>query len=186
MRLFFCVELADEVKKALAEVAQRVRSVLGDGSWVPMENYHITVRFLGEVEEKILPKLLEVGRSTAQETMPFALALEVLGGFPQAQAARVLWVGPRSEVPEHQRLCQKVEKAVQALGFPPEKKEPMPHVTLVRFRSPRDLRPLLKWENLGIPEARAGALTLMRSELWPEGARYTPVASWRFGGKDGV
>lgn len=186
MRLFFCVELAAEVKKDLAEVAQRLRNVLGDGSWVPMENYHLTVRFLGEVAEEIVPKLLEEGKSAAQETMPFTLTLEVLGGFPQTKAARVLWVGPRAEVPEHKRLCQKVERAVQALGFPPERKEPVPHVTLARFKVPKDLRPLLSREKMAVLEVQAESLTLMLSELRPEGAKYAPLASWRFGGRNGV
>lgn len=182
MRLFFCVELTEEVKRALAELAQRLRASLGDGSWVPQENYHLTVRFLGEVEEAKLSALLELGRKVAQETAPFTLALEVLGGFPQVKAARVLWAGPRMESPEFQRLCQRVEEAVQALGFPREKKEPLPHVTLARFKTPRDLRPVLGRESLRIPAVRVESLTLMRSELRPEGAKYTPVQHWPFGG----
>ncbi len=182
MRLFFCVELADEVKEALAEVVQRLRPSLGNGSWVPPENYHLTVRFLGEVEETKLSALLELGRKVAQETAPFVLDLEVLGGFPQVKAARVLWAGPRVESPEFRRLCQGVEEAVRALGFPGEKKEPLPHVTLARFKTPRDLRPILGRENLRIPTVHAESLTLMRSELRPEGAKYTPLQRWTFGG----
>lgn len=170
------------MKRALAELAQRLRGSLGDGSWVPQENYHLTVRFLGEVEEAKLSALFDLGEKVAQETVPFALALEVLGGFPRVKAARVLWAGPRMESPEFQRLCQRVEKAVQSLGFPPEKKEPLPHVTLARFKTPRDLRPILGRESLKIPVVRAEELTLMRSELRPEGAKYTPLQRWPFGG----
>ncbi|MCX7843803.1 MAG: RNA 2',3'-cyclic phosphodiesterase [Candidatus Bipolaricaulota bacterium] len=182
MRLFFCVELGEEVRAALAEVARQCRAALGNGTWVPAENYHLTVRFLGEVPEARLPALLELGRSAAAGTTPFAVALEALGGFPQPQAARVLWVGPRTDPPEFQRLCRRVEEAVRALGFPPERKEPVPHVTLARFKSPKDLRPLLARVRPAVPEAHIAGLTLMRSELRPEGAKYTPLASWKFGG----
>lgn len=182
MRLFFCVELAEEVREALAEVARRCRAALGDGSWVRPENYHLTVRFLGEVPEEEVPRLLEVGRQAARDARPFTLPLEALGGFPQPRASRVLWVGPRSESPEFRELCQRVEKAVQALGFPPEAKEPVPHVTLARFKVPKDLRPLLHGEALAIPKVRVERLTLMSSELRPEGAKYTPIASWQLGG----
>ncbi|MBC7221646.1 RNA 2',3'-cyclic phosphodiesterase [Candidatus Bipolaricaulota bacterium] len=182
MRLFFCIELAEDVQEALAQVAKRFRVSLGDGSWVPPENYHLTVRFLGEVPEEKLSQLLEVGKKVAQEAKPFVLALEVLGGFPQPKAARVFWAGSRAESAEFRKLCQQVEEAVQALGFPPEKKEPLPHVTLARFKTPKDLRPILPKESLAVPEILVERLTLMRSELRPEGAKYTPVASWRFGG----
>lgn len=180
------MELAPEVKRALAEIAQRCRAALGDGSWVPPENYHLTVRFLGEVPEEKLPLLLEVGSDVARDTQAFTLSLEVLGGFPQPRASRVLWVGPKFESPEFRELCQRVEKAVQALGFPPERKEPIPHVTLARFKAPKDVRPLVSRERLTIPELRVESLTLMRSELRPEGAKYTPLATWKFGGEDAL
>ncbi len=182
MRLFFCIELREDVRWALAEVAQECRRVLGPGSWVPPENYHLTVRFLGETPEEKLPQLLEAGKNVAARTKPFALRLDTLGGFPQPKAARVLWVGPRADVPEFRGLCQQMEEAVQALSFPPEGKEAVPHVTLARFKRPIDLRELLAKVIPAIPEVKVAALTLMRSELRPEGAKYTPVASWKLGG----
>ncbi|MFN3346241.1 MAG: RNA 2',3'-cyclic phosphodiesterase [Candidatus Bipolaricaulaceae bacterium] len=182
MRLFFCIELREDVRRALTEVAQECRRVLGPGSWVPPENYHLTVRFLGETPEEKLPQLLEAGKNVAAQTKPFALRLDTLGGFPQLKAARVLWVGPRAAAPEFRKLCQQMEEAVQALGFPGEKKEALPHVTLARFKNPKDLREVLARLNPIIPEVRVEGLTLMRSELRPEGAKYTPVASWKFGG----
>lgn len=176
------MELEEGVRQALAELARRCRAALGDGSWVSPENYHLTVRFLGEVAEEKLPGLLELGAKAAKEAGPFSLKLEILGGFPQNKAARVLWVGPKTESLEFEKLCHRVEEAVQALGFPPEKKAPVAHVTLARFKNPKDLRPLLAKESVVIPEVRLGSLTLMRSELRPEGAKYTPLASWKFGG----
>jgi len=166
----------------LAEVSRLCRGVLGNGSWVPLENFHLTVRFLGEVPEERLPELLEVGRKAAAEAKPFTLALEVLGGFPQAKAARVLWIGPKEEPPEFQKLCRTVEETVQALGFPGERKEPVAHVTLARFKGPKDLRPVLARNFPPVLAAKIEALTLMKSELRPEGARYTPLCSWKFGG----
>lgn len=182
MRLFFCVELAEEVREALSRVAEGCRRLLGPGSWVPPENYHLTVRFLGEVPEEKLPQLLEAGKKIAAQAKPFVLRLDTFGGFPQPKAARVLWVGPRADAPDFRRLCQQMEEAVQALGFPGEKKEALPHVTLARFKSPKDLGEVLARVNPAIPEVKIAGLTLMRSELRPEGAKYTPVAFWKFGG----
>ncbi len=85
------------MREALAEISRLCRGVLGNGSWVPPENFHLTVRFLGEVPKERLPELLEVGRKAAEETKSFALSFEILGGFPETKAARVLWVGPKVE-----------------------------------------------------------------------------------------
>jgi len=186
VRLFFCLELSEEVKRALADVAKRCQKALGEGKWVPEENYHLTVRFLGEVEEGKLPDLLNLGADVADKVFPFSLTLEVLGGFPSPKRARVLWVGPKEESPEFLRLVELTEESLQRLGFPPEEKEALPHVTLARFKIPRDLSAVLGKGNLGIPRVEVESLTLMRSELRPEGARYTPVSRWPLGGKNAL
>lgn len=182
VRLFFCLELSAEVKRAIAAVAKRCQKALGGGSWVPEENYHLTVRFLGEVEDGKLPDLLSLGADVARKVSPFSLALEVLGGFPSSKRARVLWVGPKEESPEFLRLVELTEESLQRLGFPPEGKGALPHVTLARFKIPKDLSVILAKENLAIPRVEVESLTLMRSELRPEGARYTPISRWPLGG----
>ena len=181
MRLFFCVELEEGVKEALAPVAQRLRRALGEGTWVSRENYHLTVRFLGEVPEARVPELLAVGEKAARGNPRFSLNLAVVGGFPNPSRARVLWVGPEKEVPAFRKLWQDVEEAVRVLGFPPERDEPLPHVTLARFKKPQDLRAFVPGPPLAI-EVHGTSLTLMRSELRPEGAKYQPVSRWPLGG----
>ena len=186
VRLFFCLELSEEVKRALAEVAKRCQRALGEGKWVPAENYHLTVRFLGEVEEGKLPDLLNLGAGVANKVSPFSLTLEVLGGFPSPKRARVLWAGPKAESPEFLKLVELTEESLQRLGFPPEGKEALPHVTLARFKIPKDLSALLVKENLAIPRVEVESLTLMRSELRPEGACYTPISRWPLGGQNAL
>lgn len=181
MRLFFCVELGDEVKTALAEVAKRCQKIFGQGSWVAPENYHLTLRFLGEVDEEKLPSLLAVGEKVAQKSGPFSLALTTLGGFPHPRQARVLWVGPNAESPKFRELARRVEEALGKLGFPPEKRKALPHVTLARFKVPKDLRDAIVKETPVVPVVQVASLTLMRSELRPDGAKYTPILRWTLG-----
>jgi len=186
VRLFFCLELPAEVRRALADVAKRCQKALGEGNWVPEENYHLTVRFLGEVEDGKLPELLKLGADVAKKIPPFSLTLDVLGGFPAPKRARVLWVGPKEKSPEFLRLVELTEEFLQRLGFPPEEKEALPHVTLARFKIPRDLSAVLGKEVPAIPRVEVESLTLMRSELRPEGARYTPVSRWPLGGQNAL
>lgn len=180
MRLFFCLELGEEVREGLGQVAARLRGRLGPGSWVRVDNYHVTVRFVGEVEEGQLPALGEVGAAAAVLVSPFTLKLRRLGAFPSPSRGRVLWVGPDQPVPEFLKLSERIEDGLSSLGFPREEKESVPHVTLARFSRPRDLREALADAKISLPLARLSGLTLMRSDLLPQGAVYTAIARWPF------
>jgi len=182
MRLFYCVELDQNAREALGRLIEELRRRLPQGKWVPPGNLHLTVRFLGEVEEEQLPGLLELGQRVAAESEPSSLILKVISAFPSPRRARVLWVGPLDGDQGFLDLCRRVEAGVRALGFPPETKEPRAHVTLVRFRRPQDLSPYLGDIQLEALDVPVQVLTLMRSELRPEGARYTPIERWELGG----
>ncbi len=177
VRLFFCVELEESVREALGQLARAVRARFSQGSWVAQDNLHITLRFLGEVEERRLGELTQLGQALAQAHRPFTLTLDQWGAFPAPRRARVLWVGPGRPVREFAQLAEDCEQEVQKLGFPPERNAAVPHVTLARFRQPADVQAVLQTVFSPIP-VRVDAVTLMRSELRPQGPRYTPVARW--------
>lgn len=151
--------------------------------WVPPENLHLTVRFLGEVDERMLGELESLARGVAREFSPFTLELDVLSAFPSPRRARVLWVGAARGEEGFVELAQAVEGEVRALGLKPETKAPKAHVTLARFRSPRDLGELIGKVNFGAPlPVEVRELTLMRSQLRPEGPVYTPLFRVPLGG----
>lgn len=178
MRLFFCVELDAEAKGRLAALVERLKPRLLSAKWVAPDNLHITVRFLGEVAEDRLLDLQALAREVARKFEPFHLELGTLSAFPSPRRARVLWVGPQENSERFVKLMRSVEEGVQRLGFCPETKEPRVHVTLARFKVPRDLSGAV--ENMEImPPVRVDVreLTLMRSTLRPEGPIYTPVFS---------
>jgi len=79
-------------------------------------------------------------------------------------------------------LAHRIEEGVQALGFPPERRPAHPHVTLARLRIPQDLAPALAEAPPPDLQAWVDDLTLMASELRPEGPLYTPLARWSLGG----
>jgi 2'-5' RNA ligase len=182
VRLFFCVELDDGVRRTLAEHAGRLRPQVGGGTWVAQDNLHITLRFLGEVAEAALPGLAEVGRTAATGIAPFTLAVDTLGAFPSPRRARVLWAGPARESGPFTALALAIEDGVLRLGFPPETKPALPHITLARFRSPRDLSGALAGATLPPLAVEVRQVTLMRSELCPQGPLYTSLSRWPLGG----
>ncbi len=182
MRLFYALELPRPVQASLAAGAGRWARRVPGAKWVAQENLHVTVRFLGEVGEGLLPTLQELGERAARSAGPVEISLDRLGAFPSPSRARVLWAGPSGPCPPFGRVVEEVEKGVQALGFPPEQKPAVPHVTLARLRVPQNLAPLLSGVELAPLLAAVRELTLMASELRPDGPRYTPVARWPLGG----
>ncbi|MGY4706741.1 RNA 2',3'-cyclic phosphodiesterase [Candidatus Bipolaricaulota sp. J31] len=183
MRLFFCVELEDDAKRELEALMERLRPRCGHAKWVARDNLHLTVRFLGEVDERRLGELETLAREVTRDFSPFTLELETLSAFPSPRRARVLWVGPRGDAEEFVALMRSVEDRLRRLGFRPETREPKVHVTLARFKLPQDLSGVIGKLGLSRPlRVEVRELTLMRSELRPEGPIYTPVFRVPLGG----
>ena len=171
--------LPDEVRRRLAQEVDALRRHASGVAWVATENLHVTVKFLGGVEES---RLADVAAALEQAaTVPaFEVETRGLGAFPTASRPRVLWAGAPGS-PAFRRLAEDIDRALVALGFPPEGRGFTPHVTLGRVREPR--RDVALTEAL---EAAAGRpfgtlrverVSLMRSDLSPRGARYTELAA---------
>ncbi|MFO8034289.1 MAG: RNA 2',3'-cyclic phosphodiesterase [Candidatus Bipolaricaulota bacterium] len=176
MRLFFCVELPEDVRRLLTERSRELRRKLGTAKWVTPENMHITLRFLGELGEDTAREIQDMAAELAKEAEPFQVELETLGAFPRAERARVLWVGPAARHERFARLAHGLEEAVQAAGLPPERREASPHVTLARFRSPRNVAQVIAPLPEGPLAVPVEELVLMSSVLGPQGPTYSPVA----------
>ncbi len=184
MRAFFCVELEAELREQLDRITQRLRRLPVRANWVRAENLHITLKFLGEVDEELIPKLKEVAQSalkTSQLDGEIAWTLDRLGAFPSVERPRVVWVGSSKEPEALATLAAQLEQALEPLGFAPEGRGFVAHITLgrVKERAPSpgtaELARALKAHPEFRYEARVRALTLMKSELTPQGSIYTPV-----------
>ena len=148
-------------------------------SWVRADNLHLTLRFLGSVNERTLIVVREALEEAAPGTPPFAVTLGGLGAFPAPFAPRVVWAGVTEGAEALAGLHGRLEAALAARGIPPEGRHYHAHVTLGRARDPRGAGALA-----GALEAPAGpfgeapveAVHLMRSDLDPGGARYSVLA----------
>jgi len=146
-------------------------------NWVKPENIHLTLKFLGEVDEDRIPSIKGVVREGLQGERSLFLSLDGLGVFPNPRAPRVIWVGIEGEGERLKRLQEKLESAMEEEGFPREARSFSPHVTLGRVRSRggalglMDLIHGLGRVQLGSYSARS--IELMRSQLQPAGAIYS-------------
>lgn len=173
-RLFIGVPITAETAHQLAQALGRNFPGGLPGRAVPPENWHVTLRFLGDVEPEIATKLHgELGAGGLGES--FELVLNRLGVFPSARRARVLWVGSGEEQGPVHELAAAVESRSRRLGFEPESRPFSPHVTLARLRHAEDLRqPLASAVIPAIPVA-VGEVVLYRSTLGGASARYEIV-----------
>ena len=191
-RLFVAILLPEEIREAVARVQIRLRDVMEEEGirWTAPEQFHFTLKFLGDVEESDLLSVIEgVGQASARSTL-WALDVARLGVFPKQRNPQILWVGATGGVPVLQETAQYINEELAKRGFEAETKPYIPHITLARMKTrageemvAKNL-PMLQAE----PELRETLGTflvqecaLMQSELRPGGAVYTAVKTFAFG-----
>ena len=170
------------MRDAAASVIAELRRTLDghDGGrvrWVPAENLHLTIWFLGEVSDTRATSILEALGPPVPEP-PFALHLAGLGTFPPSGAPRVVWMGVAEGLPALARLNEEVGRRLAPWGFTAESRPYSAHLTLARVRdgAPPAVRKILR-EAIARSPAEAGRcridhLTVFRSRTSPSGARY--------------
>ena len=137
MRLFLAIELPDPWLREAARALDALTAALGDDADVlrPVapDRMHLTVRFLGEVDEDVVPALDEALRATVP---PVGVDLELTapGTFGSAARTAVVWLGLGGDLDALRALAGRVESAVEVAGLPPERRELRPHVTIARVR----------------------------------------------------
>ncbi len=187
MRAFFCLPLEADIRATVGRAADRIRRETHmAASWVESANYHVTLRFLGDIDPLSTVELKEIAVQ-ASGCPAFSLSLRSIGAFPALDRARVLWVG--GEAPEGFRaLAESLERGVVGLGFPEEPKPAVAHVTIARLKGAPDPRlgeVVARIGRLATRDCVPGAIVLMQSELGPHGARYTPLFSVPIPGQEG-
>jgi RNA 2',3'-cyclic 3'-phosphodiesterase len=172
-RLFVAVDLDDAARTVCARAAERLRAKRWCARFVAPENYHLTVAFLGGVDEERIAEIAAALRDVAPTVPPFDVALERVGAFPNERRPRVAWIGPRAPLPAFATLCGVVRSALVALGFSFDGNAD-PHVTLARAdKTTRGALPLVEPPS-ALP-LHVDRLTLYQSFTERAGARYEAI-----------
>jgi 2'-5' RNA ligase len=177
------VHLDDATRAALATASAALRAPAASlpVAWVAAENLHITLKFLGAIDEARVPAVIDALHTAAAGHRAFELAVVGLGAFPSSTRVRVLWAAVSAGDDALAALASDVDDATALLGAPREARAFVPHVTLARVREPRRAPALA--DALDAAASRAFGRTtvaqvaLMRSDLSPRGARYTTLAT---------
>jgi 2'-5' RNA ligase len=186
VRLFFAIGLEPALRDAAAQVAEALQQQLVAArspravKWVEHENVHITMRFLGEVDDVRARTIVERAREPLAQPS-FNLVVGGAGAFPPSGAPRVLWIGTGTGSDSARAAFNGIEQRLTALGFAPEQRPYTPHLTLGRVREidrsvGRHLREWLAAVPKALGTERVTKLTLYRSHLSSAGPRYETLA----------
>jgi RNA 2',3'-cyclic 3'-phosphodiesterase len=180
-RVFIAIELSPDVRRWL----QKARSVLeplvpsGAVRWVHLDGIHITLKFMGEIPARRIDDVRGAIDRSMKGAVPFILMVEGLGCFPDLTRPRVVWAGVRRE-PALEDLQRRLEEALDATGFPKERRAFSPHLTLGRTRdglaadSLRRIGSAVREASVGGPvEMQVTEVCFFRSVLRPSGAEYS-------------
>ncbi|MBU8920370.1 MAG: RNA 2',3'-cyclic phosphodiesterase [Bacteroidales bacterium] len=180
MRLFFAVPVPGTIKRAVIASIESSGLVSAPWRWVSADNFHITLKFLGETDPVLIKPLVAAGHSVAEMFSSFGTVYSRFGAFPGLNRPRVLFYGMDAGAGEMASLASAVDRAVEYLGFEREKRPFKPHLTIARVKTGLDprVRGLLQ-DFADLPEGTSGVVDsflLIRSILGRGGAEYEEIA----------
>jgi 2'-5' RNA ligase len=179
MRVFVGVELGDAARDMAVRVASELKRQLGtrlDARWVPPENMHLTVRFIGDVPDERAPAVLDA-LGHPLEFKPFVIELGGCGRFPPRGAPRAIWIGLPGGLPSLTALHEEFNRRLAPLEYDPEDRLYTAHLTLARIKdaraaAAREIDTAFARVRTGTVTQRVEAVTVFESRLSPKGSTY--------------
>ena len=168
------------MRESLAQLSANLKKICPRARWVPKQNAHVTLKFIGEVAD---PKLADIraALSTVPSVAPIDVRFRGLGFFPNENRPTVLWAGLDAS-PHLSTFAGDIDSVLTTLGIAREKRAFMPHLTLARFAAPllhEKLRAAIqKNREREFGSFQAREFQLIESNLKPSGAEYTSLASF--------
>jgi len=188
LRTFIAIELPDAIQHAIEKETAALRESIDSGCvrWTPVDNVHVTLKFLGDSSAPNIELLKQMLDREAAAVPPFEVTLQNLGSFPNQRRPRIIWIG--LEAPAALASLQRaVEAGAARLGYEAEGRPFSPHLTIGRVRQnlqPAQLQTIgmrLKENQIGrIGSSRVDSVELFKSDLQPQGSVYTILHSASF------
>lgn len=177
MRVFIAVELTESIREELAQLQERLRGTGDKIKWVDSSLIHLTLKFLGEIREEELKKVLWASREVAAKFSSFPIKIKGTGVFPDSPSPRVIWVGIEGGENNLETLVKQLEKELARQGFAKERRKWIPHLTLGRvkvLKKKGKLRGLvLSHKGIEAGEMEIRNISVIESRLTPKGPIYT-------------
>lgn len=189
LRLFIAINLSDSLRRTLQNFQQDLRQELQGLpiGWSRIDGIHLTLKFLGDVEESRVNDIGERIVEIAGDWNPMQLELRAIGVFPSVKRPRVLWCGIDGELERLSQLQAALEGGLDMIGFSRESRPFKSHLTLGRFRagisgqSVETLKLVInEHADSCVDRFTADSISLIKSELHPQGSIYMPLITITF------
>ena len=187
MRIFVAVDVPDEIKGVISTAFEGLKSGVEGVRWVKPENIHLTVKFIGDYEERKLDRLVDEVRKAALRSPRFTALLGGCGAFSSPRKARVIWVDMREGGEGAAVVARKVDSRLGKIGVKRENRPFRAHLTLGRLKRPKDCSDMLDrldddLEELSEMPFDVQEIVLYRSILSSEGSTYVSLQHIELGG----
>jgi RNA 2',3'-cyclic 3'-phosphodiesterase len=189
MRAFIAIELPQETKDTLARLQAKLKMAGADVKWVEPKNIHLTLKFLGEIEEQTQNRIITQLEAISSAVKNFDICLTCCGAFPNTDSPRVIWAGIEQGDKEVYTLAKAIETHLESISIPKENREFSSHITLGRTRSSKNRHELAKTiSRLNLKTLKeqftASKITLFKSTLTPCGPIYEMIKEFPLSGSN--
>jgi 2'-5' RNA ligase len=176
LRLFVAVEIGEQQTKALERIQAGMRHKLPSVRWVKPAAIHLTLAFLGDIDEDAVPRLTALLDEVTRGCAPLDIELKGAGAFPGERNPRVIWIGAGEPTGSLREIARNLKTLLASNGFPTEDRPFTPHLTIGRVRDRGGgeygrVLPLFREHTAGT--MHVCDICLVRSELTPRGSVYT-------------
>jgi RNA 2',3'-cyclic 3'-phosphodiesterase len=177
IRTFIGVDIGKTIRERAVALQENLARTSPEVKWVESENLHVTLLFLGEVEDREVARVCKIVAHCAQNEKAFPITVATVGCFPNPRRPRIVWIGIGEGTQSLCRIRDAMESALLELGYRCEDRRYTPHITLGRVRSDRPpdkfsaaLTKQVGWQGGDITVTE---ILIMGSELTPQGPKYT-------------
>jgi 2'-5' RNA ligase len=186
VRAFIAIEIAPSIRTGARKALRPMQTSFPNVKWVDDDNFHVTLKFLGSnIPSTELHQLIKAIEKACAKIEQFDLVLEGIGAFPNSTSPRTIWLGVTEGVEEIRELAKRIDEELEPLGFPRERREFSPHMTVGRTRQrDRDdesafgnlTEMLNKSSDMFFGSSPVDSVVLYSSDLGRNGPKYEPLA----------
>lgn len=184
MRVFIAIPLPVDVKAKLVALQQEFRPLPLEATWVREAGFHLTLKFLGDVDFTQIKPIISCMTTIVQYCQPFTLSLAGVGVFPHQSSPRVLWVSVQEVTGVLRQMQQALDAHLMQVGFPSENRPFAPHLTLARLKRILHrgdfLTTLKRHRETVVGQLDVDHIELVESQLQASGARYSTIHTAHF------
>ncbi len=178
-RLFFALKIPEDIKKKIFKLIDKIIPNREEYKWEKEEKIHLTLKFIGEVEENKVEKISQ-SLDFIENYIKLQCKLSDFGFFYKRGIAKILWVSLSTDNSLY-KLVDEINIALEQQSIPKEERKFKPHVTLLRMKNKESKDFINRFEKFQIPEIifAADEVVLIKSDLLPDTSKYTVIKKYK-------